>query len=569
MHLRSFIFYWRSDCYILAYSSPDIHGVLQSLEPAHEAKFDPSNACMEGTRKEILRDITTWVSKAGSDKLFWLYGAAGSGKSSISASIADRLGAKLGASFFCKRDNPSLRNPENVLPTLAYMLAVTVKPFAEELAKLLKQDPTLRKQSLQLQFTSLFVKPLKNIENKGRDISDVVIVVDALDECGSASSRSQILSCLIKLSKLASWLKIFLTSRPDSEIRFELMPDQQLSAGVQAQDLLSVDASGDIDLYTSTYMADMARKKHLKNWPDMQKVKELVQKAKGLFIWISTVLRLIEPELDVNDINSKLEQVLNNSAGDSQLDSLYTLILENVNVQLGRANNSKLQAVLGLIIVTSKHKPLPVSALIQVLPMPMGENVVRTVVGLLQSVLFEDEDKGGAVRLCHPSFADYMTSESRCPSNFQYDSEDLNAKVAQKCLEIMQHNLKFNICNLQSSHVLNKDVADLQAKVESHISPVFQYSCLYWADHLCDSNTEAFEDSGVKTQLEDIFIVSKPKVIFWIEVLSLLQETSTAISMLLRLLTFVKVRDIQALFLNCKCNLLNFFPRIKHTFKKL
>ena len=59
--------------------------------------------CLRGTRVGVLRDIGDWFESEGSQRIFWLNGLAGTGKSSIAQTFADIAFAdgKLGASFFC------------------------------------------------------------------------------------------------------------------------------------------------------------------------------------------------------------------------------------------------------------------------------------------------------------------------------------------------------------------------------------------------------------------------------------------------------------------------------------
>ena len=45
----------------------------------------------------------------------------------------------------------------------------------------------------------------------------------------------------------------------------------------------------------------------------------------------------------------------------------------------------------------------------------------------------------------------------------------INSKIVLRCLTYMSRNLKFNICGLESSFVLNRDVPDLQERIKTNI----------------------------------------------------------------------------------------------------
>ena len=59
--------------------------------------------CLEGTRKDVLRDIERWFTRKQGQRVFWLNGLAGTGKSTIAQTFAEmtfaggKLGATLGA----------------------------------------------------------------------------------------------------------------------------------------------------------------------------------------------------------------------------------------------------------------------------------------------------------------------------------------------------------------------------------------------------------------------------------------------------------------------------------------
>jgi hypothetical protein len=80
-------------------------GPLALLDPVPDAVYDSINAvsgCMTGTRQEVIGRITEWIDGRSDLPISWLYGAAGSGKSAISKTVAELYAGvnRLGASFF-------------------------------------------------------------------------------------------------------------------------------------------------------------------------------------------------------------------------------------------------------------------------------------------------------------------------------------------------------------------------------------------------------------------------------------------------------------------------------------
>jgi len=86
--------------------------------------------------------------------------------------------------------------------------------------------------------------------------------------------------------------------------------------------------------------------------------------------------------------------------------------------------------------------------------------------------------------------------------------------------------LHFNMCNLNSSSIKN---VDIPATDRSTISPLVSYSSQFWADHLVQTQHEENLMKAVK-------FVMYGKLLFWIEVMSILEKAHEAHAILKRAL---------------------------------
>ncbi|KAG8711756.1 hypothetical protein FRC08_015491 [Ceratobasidium sp. 394] len=196
--------------------------IRSRLEPVRLAGHDPTRACMPDTRMAIIHDITTWAQESsGGRQLAWIHGLAGLGKSSIAASVCEQLDERgmLGASFFCKRDNPELRDPHRVLTTIAYHLALRCKSYGDIVAALVADDPEACSKHIQPLCDALLIKPLHEVAGPNQPACVLTVLVDALDECGTIDTRKQLITCLHGLSQAVPWLRVVVTSRPDPDIQ--------------------------------------------------------------------------------------------------------------------------------------------------------------------------------------------------------------------------------------------------------------------------------------------------------------------------------------------------------------
>ncbi|KAG8694985.1 hypothetical protein FRC08_008138, partial [Ceratobasidium sp. 394] len=481
--------------------------------------YDLGRCCLEGTRMEIIDDICNWaLAGTGSTGLYWLYGPAGCGKSAVSTSVSESLhnDGVLGGSFFCKRDSEHLRKPENVVSDIAASLAHKYPEYGAKLVEALRADPKLADSPMKTRFAGLIVTPIQSI---GRcDFKTSTVVVDAIDESGTADGRVELVRCLLQLSQLASWLKVLVTSRPNEEIRNILGPGQ---GGVERRNLFTVDeasVSRDILAYVRSRMnAIPADTTGRDRWPDEGEILKLSASSNRLFIWARTACSLIQQSLDPD---ATLKQILagqRSEGAEKALGEIYTTAL---NEGLGEAKHdaSIIRLCVGAIVLTGLRRPLPDAALAGMLAGRIKPHALSRLINRLGSILYRDDHS--AVRMLHQSFGDFMTGND-CPKEYRTNVIEQNAALAESCLQIMLRGLRFNICGLETSCVMNRDVPDLLSRIERNISLELSYSCLYWISHLVEP---AFTSVSPKIfKLLDELLLGE-HLLYWIEVASLTKE---------------------------------------------
>lgn len=85
----------------------------------------------------------------------------------------------------------------------------------------------------------------------------------------------------------------------------------------------------------------------------------------------------------------------------------------------------------------------------------------------------------------------------------------------------MKAELRFNICDLTSSFILNNDNDGLEDRIGAHILPHISYACIFWAQHLCNV-------PYVPGLIRDLSNFLYSHLLYWLEVLSLLKKVNTA-----------------------------------------
>jgi len=472
-----------------------------------------------------------WVAnKSGQENdqrnTYWFYGSPGIGKTSLAHSICANLHERnhLAGAFFCRRDDPNLSDPMNILPTFIHKLAVLFPPFRTIVANHLRDDPNLTPQSMK---GSLFLDFIRSLPRHPEHT--LVFVVDALDECGDPQSRPGLLKVLTNAAAQAPWLKIIITSRTEVDIQHFF--DTLTQSSYLPYDLATdQDASSDLLAFARSQFNSVASRWHLDTpWPGESDFSRVISRANGLFIFIKTLVLALEY---CEDPEEGLKAALQESAS-TGLESLYELYSSILNTQIVH-KSAEFRRMVGVLLTTSPYRALcdeTIAELAEVKP-----NLVKKWVDALSSLLYRDKAANKGIRVRHLSVYDFFVSDR---SNYQVDLRDTGVQLGITCLRVMTTQLRFNICKLEDSRLPNADIKDLPFRVKENILDPLQYSCLHWSNHLCfplDSRDQyVLVLESLKKFFEGLY------ALFWVEVLSVMGVVPIGIPSLRRLLSWIRV----------------------------
>ena len=477
------------------------------------------DTCLRGTRESVLDGIMQWAEDPGDRHIFWLNGLAGTGKSTIAQTFSEMVAKTgvLGASFFCSRDYLDRRELKNIFPTLAYQLACRYPAFRSHIVQVIKRDPSVIQSSLISQLKDLIVDPLSST-----NIS-CVIIVDALDECVDDQPSSAILSVLGRHVNELSFVKFFITGRPEPRIRsgFRLPLLEPLTQIFLLHEVKLSSVDGDIRLYLQEKLTAVAKQRSnfdvSDEWPCDEDLEALTKKSSGLFIFAATLARFIESEY--HEPNERLQLIVTSSdstthEGRAGVDSLYAQVLRVAFSGVKEAAVfANLRRVLGAVVVA--FNPLSREQIAKILG--IHPSLITTTLRHLHSVLLVPNEDSKEIRVFHKSFPDFLQDRDRCSDpNFFIDSPTHHGHIALDCLELLKK-LKPNPCDLPD-FVMNRDVANLQELLEDKVGSAMRYACGYWAMHVRSSPTTGYYTNRLVASVAWFF---KNNVVPWIEVMSL------------------------------------------------
>ncbi|KAH0425835.1 g-protein beta wd-40 repeats containing [Colletotrichum camelliae] len=525
--------------------------VLNHLPVAKGAVYDSrdnqhEDTCLPGTRVDLLEKITQWAQNPKDQRVYWLNGMAGTGKSTISRTFAMTCAKKniLGASFFFKRGESDRSSAGLFFSTIARQLADHRQDLCQPLIDSIKKDPGISSKSMSEQFWRLLEEPLQQVLLQSHQPSQV-LVIDALDECADDRDVKGLVVLLSKLTERKSFgLKIFITSRPDvaAEFAFGSIAGfyQEIILQEVEKDFIDQDISTYMDV-TLTKVRDQwnrrTRGKALSipaNWPGRESLGILVDHARPLFIFAATACRFVQ---DYRRGNPKeqleyLLQAIENQEVGGTMYATYSPMLQNFMKGGGgfqRQNSDHLQSfrqIVGTIILL--EEPMCADSLAQLIKVKTSD--VMRITGLLRSVL-DISRTHQAIKLFHLSFRDFLVSSEA--GEFTIRSKEVHTKIALNCIELLssRRSLRYNMGALHpGDHYsqLNRQVVDQE------FPPHMRYACVHFIRHLKESEARLRDGDSIHQFLQ-VYLLH------WTEALVILGKASTIVSILDNLIGLVEV----------------------------
>ncbi|KAF9790924.1 hypothetical protein BJ322DRAFT_1208238 [Thelephora terrestris] len=509
--------------------SPDEESVLGNFRCAQDADYlcGGRKGCLRGTRRALLDEIEIWTRDFDKPSVYWLNGLAGTGKSTIAQTIAERLSAdgRLGASFFCSRDFEDRSDLHFIFPTLAAQLAQKHSNSRSEFVPLVKSDREIVRESLCDQMYKLIVLPLAKFT------ISTVIVIDALDECKDDEPASAILSVLGRFMSQIPKVKFFLTGRPEPRIRegFSLPRLAEATNVFFLHEVKPSEVKKDIRALFQHEFSELAhRRRGLDDWPSEVQLNLLCERAAGLFVYAMATIRVIcdqnaDPRTQLNDLlqspgSSVLEGKTKFSA-QKTLDSLYLSVLQKAFGDDYPERDPKIRSILGAVVLAAN---------------PLSPSTIATLLGLTtegvflpllsaHSLLILQDNSSCPVRPFHKSFPDFIIDPGRCANpRFHVFPPKHHMELLVGCLNLLNQKLERNMCNLPDA-VTNSEVVDLKERTQKYIGQALEYACKSWHKHLPKTT---LAESDITSALYQFM---EKKFLFWLEVLSILGTAREAV----------------------------------------
>jgi hypothetical protein len=197
--------------------------------------------------------------------------------------------------------------------------------------------------------------------------------------------------------------------------------------------------------------------------------------------------------------------------------------------------------LIGSIVVL--ESPLSSASLACLLRVPRDE--VKCQLDSLHSVLSVPDSEDVPIRLLHLSFREFLVNPQKQGKNPSWvDEKSTHQKLAFHCLELMSgpSGLRRNMCNLPGPGVRRSEIDE--ETIASSLSPDLQYACRYWVSHLKQSQHDIVDG-------DTTHIFLQKHLLHWLEVMSLMRESSQCVHLLDSLQALTGVGSIHNLSWYC------------------
>jgi nucleoside-triphosphatase THEP1 len=488
--------------------------------------------CHQGTRVELLRSVKEWAEAPNAPPIFWLRGWAGTGKSTIARTVAERLNDQghSVASFFFRRNHHDLASVTKLLSTLAFQLAHRDPDYCEALNEALLAFPSLGKSAeLAKQYERLILEPLKKRKRPASRTPTLVIVIDALDECEDQSALRSVLHLISNTAELPGLhVRVFLTSReePDLVADFAHLPSV-LKRELTLQDV--ADVNQDIMTYLEYRLRRIQRERQLSDeWPTLEQIRMIAQKAGGLFIFVETLCRYVDVDRREDPCRRLIELCGDHQPGaaayaplDLMYESVLSLPCHGVSVERRDRYLEEQQYVVGCTVLL--FNPLRIGEIGRLLFLANdGAARAELVLCHLQSVFTISTTSERPVSIIHQSFRDYLVHPERAGRNpkLWISEAATHRKLLHCCLKLMTTSLRRNLCDLKSPGIYVQEIAT--DAVNAAISPSLSYACRFWMRHASLADLQP-DDVDV------IYDFVHQHILHWLEAMSLIGAVADSI----------------------------------------
>ena len=422
--------------------------------------------------------------------------------------------------FFCQGTDSRLNSATAVLRGLIYLLVKQQPRLISHLRKRYDQSggSLFQDANAWIALSEIFTSMVHD-----EDFETSCLVVDALDEC--AMDLPKLLDLIVRTAASSSRVKWLVSSRNEGHIEQKLK-----SVGDQAKLSLELkqnaeQVAGAVDAYIDHKLSCL---ESLEEDGLREQVRyELSRKANGTFLWVALMMQ----ELEKPESWDPLAVVEEAPAG---LPQLYDRMMDQIQ-RLSTRNADICRSLLCTAAVA--YRPLYLAEMGSLRRLPGRATVlaetVRKIIAMCGSFLTIRDEQ---VYLVHQSAKDYLRDKMQAAA--LPSENEMHYNLFARSLELMSSTLKRDMYNLVE---LGFSIDEAETPKVDPLATA-RYSCVYWIDHLYDSEPKSWADGVSDLTVGgavDDFI--RKKYLYWLEGLSLCRSMRKGVVSMAKLRSLAQV----------------------------
>ncbi|KIW88778.1 uncharacterized protein Z519_10825 [Cladophialophora bantiana CBS 173.52] len=454
---------------------------------------------MVGSCEWFLQDpgIQDWLADLSGSHLIWYNAPPANGKSVLSSYVIQYLQSNDHHCqyYFFNFGDQTRRSISGMLKSLAYQISSIMPEYGKEIVTTCTEGIRLDEDSYHFLWQKLF----ENLFFCKTSPRPLFWVIDGLDESESPQMVIELLEDLLSHSRIQ--MKVLVTSRRTEALTLKFRKLERLPKVnvIDGEDQTHNDQ--DIKLVVDRELEYLHGSAALKG----QLQKEILQRARGNFLWVNLVLEELHKCQTEREIRAALEQIPENMT--NMYARMQLAIIENPNEQRVQLAKQLLQWV------ACVPRPLTLDELRDAISKDYPDvldlkKAVRDVCG--QFILI---DSTSHVTTIHQTARDFLTKSSN--SVIATNRQSANSMVLVKSLSSLSNS------STRATALGAREDMSVRKELEAQ-QPFAFYAANSWFYYLDDAGLVSEE--GLEA-LERFF--SSPHVLDWIYILAILDQVGT------------------------------------------
>ncbi|TFK16948.1 TPR-like protein [Coprinopsis marcescibilis] len=495
------------------YGDNDVNQALQLLGNPKGCAWDPSRACLDGTRLIHIDAIVSWATSLEMEpatsgaRILLVPGPAGSGKSALAHTICEQLDQKglLVCSVFFDATGQQ-PTAEDFTVALILGLSSINDSVKKAIAEIIVENRTLASASALRQLKDIILPIMPKLPAN----RNFVVGIDALDEQPNPVTLQLLQE---HVPRLPSTFRFVLTTRPTRQVMQYLENRPHIISFPHR--LVGDTSNTDVKIYITFRLS----KTNYSDTVSHGLLVAFIAKSEGLFLWAETVLNHIDNAFnhaaELSDIIAGASSYWTEAeTAVVKLERLYEHILSKLEWK-DRRFVEKFNIVVGALVTL--QEPLSRHGLAALYsPDGITEDDVHGICMLIRPLLqnYSVDDKTQPIHLLHLSVQEYLIQ--RAPQPFRIDSGVHHDSLTRLCLLTIRRELTpENVPILgYSDGDWVWDVAEKRPEIPVLLSYSFQEALWYSIQHF-DAHWGFVREKGNKrlTVLIHEIVVENPRPI--------------------------------------------------------